>query len=417
MPFTIVRNDLTRMSVDAIVNTANPKPLIGTGTDSAIYKTAGAEKLLKERIKIGEIARGEAAITGAYSLPAKYIIHTVGPVWIDGNSGEADLLRSCYRNSLALALKRKCKSIAFPLISTGNYGFPKDLALKIVVETVEQFLTDHDMMIFLVVFGSDTTRLSEKLFSEIEELITDDYAEAKAAEEYALNYDLGEELSNYDRRRDRRRDLYSEEEDGFPSPEARLEDGASFPESRREDYSSAYDLSSAPKPTAHIEEDACYEMPDEFPMAEASHSYDYPVEKSSEKSSVLKSLKPSKRTLEKLLAQKNETFSQMLLRLIKERGITNAQAYKKANQDKRLFSKIKNDKNYSPDKKTVLAFALGLELTLDETKDLLLRAGYAFSPSNNFDKVIQYCIETQEYNIFEIEIILYDLGLESLCKY
>lgn len=375
MPFTIVRNDLTRMNVDAIVNTANPKPLIGTGTDSAIYKAAGAEKLLKERIKIGEIARGEAAITGAYSLPAKYIIHTVGPVWSDGTSGEADLLRSCYRNSLALALKRKCKSIAFPLISTGNYGFPKDLALKIVVETVEQFLTDHDMMIFLVVFGSDTTRLSEKLFSEIEELITDDYAEAKAAEEYALNYDLGEELSNYDRRRDRRRDLYSEEED------------------------------------------ACYEMPDEFPMAEASHSYDYPVEKSSGKSSVLKSLKPSKRTLEKLLAQKNETFSQMLLRLIKERGITNAQAYKKANQDKRLFSKIKNDKNYSPDKKTVLAFALGLELTLDETKDLLLRAGYAFSPSNNFDKVIQYCIETKEYNIFEIEIILYDLGLESLCKY
>lgn len=374
MPFTIVRDDLTRMHVDAIVNTANPMPIIGSGTDSAIYKAAGAEKLLKERIKIGEIQRGQAAITGAYNLPAKYIIHTVGPIWTTGMSGERELLRSCYRNSLELARKRNCKSIAFPLISTGNYGFPKDLALRIVIDTVERFLEENDMMIFLVVFGSDTTRLSEKMFSVIEERIDDAYAAEKEEEEYALNEDL-DALEDF-----------------------RLDAHISMSIRRRRSEMADFDHMSAPMPSIGK---VSTSKPDISPKGLSSK----------------KASSPSKRTLETLLNQQDETFSQMLLRLIKEKGMTNTQAYKAANQDKKLFSKIKNDPDYQPKKKTVMAFALGLELNLDETKDLLARAGYAFSPSNNFDKVIQYCIEVQEYSIIEVEIILYDLGLETLCNY
>lgn len=366
MPFTIVRDDLTRMQVDAIVNTANPHPKIGTGTDYAIYKAAGAEKLLKERQKIGDIDRGDAAITGGYSLPAKYIIHTVGPIWINGNASEEDLLRSCYQNSLNLAVKRKCKSIAFPLISTGNYGFPKDLALKIVIEVVQQFLEDHEMMIYLVVFGSDTTRLSETLFSKIEERITDEYAARKATEEYAFPMEYQEEAlppGQYP-------DFYSEMQ---MRPHAQQ---APAPASSKGNKAPAPGIFSSNKSSSAI-----------------------------------------RRSLKSLLAQKDETFSQMLLRLIKEKGMTNAQVYKKANQSKQNFSKIKNDKDYQPQKKTAMAYALALELNLDESKDLLARAGYTFSPSNDFDRVIEYCIETREYNIIEIEIILYDLGLETLCNF
>lgn len=357
MPFTVVRDDLTRMNVDAIVNTANPKPLIGTGTDSAIYKAAGAQKLLKERMKIGDIARGDAAITGAYSLPAKYIIHTVGPIWIDGTHGEADLLRSCYEKSLAIALKRKCKSIAFPLISTGNYRFPKDLALKIVIETVGAFLEKEDMMIYLVVFGSDTTRLSERMFASIEERIDDTYALKKETEEYDLEDDFYFRESSANRRR-RESDLFEEGQIREPH------------------------IFGSPQP----------------------------------QNLIAKKAPSSKRTLEQLLKQKDETFAQMLLRLASERGMTNVELYKKANQDKKSFSKIKSGKQ-NPSKKTAMAYALALELNLDEAKDLLARAGHAFSPCENLDKVIQYCIETHEFNIIEVEIILYDLGLETLCNH
>ncbi|MCQ2510532.1 MAG: macro domain-containing protein [Lachnospiraceae bacterium] len=371
MPFTIVRDDLTRMSVDAIVNTANPRPVIGSGTDSAVYKAAGAEKLIKERLKIGDIPRGEAAITGAYSLPSKYIIHTVGPIWQGGFSGEEELLRSCYRNSLNLALKKKCKSIAFPLISTGNYRFPKDLALRIVVDTVSSFLEDHDMMIYLVVFGADSTRLSEKLYADIEQRITDEDAEKLEEAEYSAAYFSSNISEDYEY--ESPHFLY----DAMPSAERRSR------QREDSDFMPFADKSSSPEPKPTLS---------------------------------AKSVKPSKRSLEKLLKQQNETFSEMLLRLISEKGMTNAQAYKKANQDKRSFSKIKNNKNSQPQKKTVLAYVLALELSMDEAKDLLARAGYAFSPSSNLDKVIQYCIEEKFYNIFDVEIILYDLGLETLCN-
>ena len=345
MPFRIIRNDITKMKVDAIVNTANPNPLIGGGTDSAIYRAAGEEKLLAERRKIGRILRGQAFVTPAFQLPAKYIIHTVGPVWRGGFNGEPYTLRCCYENSLKLAREKACESIAFPLISTGVYKFPKDLALQIVISVVSSFLMENDMMIYLVVFDEKATRLSEKLFDKMESRIDDSYVQRKSREEYY--WDIRTEANV------------------------------------RERF------------------DNCSRMEELPPPQMAAPP----------------SKKQQARRLSDLMKKKDETFQQMLLRLIQEKGMTNAEAYTKANQDKKLFSKIKNHPDYQPKKKTALAFALALELSLDETKDLLARAGYALSPSSDFDKVITYCIETKEYNIYEIEIILYDLGLDTLCNY
>ena len=336
MPFRIVRDDLTKIQADAIVNTANPDPVIGRGTDCAVYMTAGKEKLLKERQKIGYIHPGQAAVTSACDLPAKYIIHTVGPVWEGGINGEEEILQSCYENCLCIAKRKRCKSIAFPLIATGVYGFPKDLALQIVLRVISQFLTREDMMIYLVVFDKTSVRISEKLFENIESRIDDAYVCQKREIEYKVS-----------------------------------------------------SAGNAPAPS----------MPQQISVQKKS------------------SLRLPLRRLKDLINRKNETFQQMLLRMISERGMTNAEVYKKANQDKKLFSKIKKDINYQPKKKTAMAFALALELNMDEAKDLLAWAGYAFSPSSYFDRVIQYCIETKEYNIYEVEVILYDLGLETLCNY
>ena len=183
MPFSIVRNDITHMNADAIVNTANPQPVIGSGTDAGIHAKAGP-RLLQARQKIGSIPRGQAAITPAYDLPAKYVIHTVGPVWTDGTQNEEALLRSCYDNSLALALQHRCHSVAFPLISTGNYGFPKDKALQIAIAAFSAFLTEHEMQIYLVVFDNAAFRLSEQLFDSVASYIDDNYAAARSDSRY-----------------------------------------------------------------------------------------------------------------------------------------------------------------------------------------------------------------------------------------
>lgn len=176
MPFAIVRNDITQMDVDAIVNTANPRVRVGSGVDSMIHEKAGPE-LLEARRKIGNIARGNAAITAGYRLRAKFVIHTVGPVWYGGLTGEQTLLRSCYDKSLKLAVENGCRSVAFPLISTGNYGFPKDKALQIAISAFSEFLLEHELMIYLVVFDSDSLRLSEKLFQNVASYIDDHYVE------------------------------------------------------------------------------------------------------------------------------------------------------------------------------------------------------------------------------------------------
>jgi len=185
MPFEIVRNDIVNMQVDAVVNTANPKPIIGYGCDAGIHQKAGP-MLLKARQEIGDIYVGDAAITPGFDLDAKYVIHAVGPVWQDGKHDEEKLLRRCYDRALQLALESKCESVAFPLISAGNHGFPKPLALQTAINAFSSFLLDHEMQIYLVVFGKDAFALSEKLFNSVSNYIDENYIQDKILDEYGI---------------------------------------------------------------------------------------------------------------------------------------------------------------------------------------------------------------------------------------
>ena len=356
MPFQIIRNDITKVKADAIVNTANPKPCVGSGTDSAICAVAGQEQLLAARKKIGEIAPGDAAYTEAYQLDAKYIIHTVGPVWIDGTHGERDVLRSCYARALNLAAELRCESVAFPLIASGVYGFPKDEALQIALSEISRFLMSHEMKVLLVVFGRKALQLSERLVGSIEQYI-DDHAEQRL---YDVEYGSGE--SNRSRRFLRPREELPEVQAVGALP---YEDDAAMEEAEEADAESA--------PSVFLPE-------------------------------------LSGKSLEEVLGGKSETFQQRLLKLIDQSGMTDVAVYKKANIDRKLFSSIRCKADYKPKKKTALAFAIALELDLPATRDLLSRAELAFSPSNKFDLIVSYFITNQNYDIFEINAALFQYG-------
>lgn len=330
MPLEIIRNDITKVQVDAIVNAANETLLGGGGVDGAIHKAAG-EGLLQECMGLGGCQVGEAKITSGYNLPSKYIIHTVGPRWEGGKGGEESLLSDCYTNSLNLAKEYKLESIAFPLISSGSFGYPKDTALNTAISAIGSFLMENDMMVYLVVYDRKAFRLSEKLFNSIEEYIDDRYIEKHRLYRNTLREDamLGE-----------------------------------------------------------------YEL-------EEAVSFERPVKK-------------TRRSLENVVKNRGETFSKMLLRLIDEKGLSDSDVYKKANIDRRHFSKIRNDMDYKPSKATALAFAIALELNLDQTRDLLLSAGYALSHSHKFDIIIEYFIQEENYNIFEINEALFAFDQATL---
>ena len=328
MPLEIIRNDITKVHADAIVNAANSSLLGGGGVDGAIHRAAGAE-LITDCRTFGGCKVGQAKITKGYNLPAKYVIHTVGPVWHGGNNNEEKLLADCYMNSLALAKEHNLESIAFPLISSGAFGYPKDRALKVAITVIGDFLINNYMTVYLVVYDKSSFTLSEKLFSAITQYIDNNYIEQQP-------------VDSYNRLRESNLLL---------------------------DYC--------------LEEPMC--SPTEAPA---------PVVK-------------RKRSLDDIVKQLDETFSQMLLRLIDEKGMTDAETYKKANIDRKLFSKIRNDLYYKPSKPTTIAFAIALRLNLDETRDLLLKAGFALSNSSKFDIIIQYFIEDGNYNIFEINEALF----------
>ena len=327
MPLEIIRNDITKVHADAIVNAANPSLLGGGGVDGAIHRAAGPE-LLAECRALGGCKVGQAKITKGYKLPARYVIHTVGPVWHGGNSNEEKLLADCYRNSLALAIEHNLESVAFPLISSGAFGYPKDKALKTAIMVIGDFLLSNDLTVYLVMYDKAAFKLSGKLFSSIAQYIDDNYMEEHP-------YNLRDIL--YEEHRDI--EFYSD---------------------------------------------------DSLLITESS---DLAIKQ--------------KRRLEDVVIQMDETFSQGLLRLIDEKGMTDADTYKKANIDRKLFSKIRNDINYRPSKPTAVAFAIALKLNLDETKDLLAKAGFALSRCSKFDIIIQYFIERGNYNIFEINEALY----------
>ena len=336
MPFEIVRNDITKMAVDAIVNTANPRPVIGLGTDSMIHEAAGPE-LLKARQAIGHIDMGQAAITPAFDLQAKYVIHTVGPVWDGGSYGEEGYLRSCYESSLRLALEYNCRSVAFPLISTGNYGFPKDKALQIAISAFSTFLLEYEMQIYLVVFDRTSFKLSEKLFQSVASYIDQHYVDACS---FAVYGGVEESRPRIRHRRD-----------------------------------------------MDICESRCLQEKT-LPCAPVAAS--------------------KAMSLEDMLKQTDAGFTETLLKLIDKTGKKDSEIYKKANISKQHFSKIRNNPDYRPTKPTAIALALALELSLEDTKDLIGRAGYALTNSSKFDLIIRFFIEQGNYNVMEINIALYE---------
>ena len=334
MPIQIIRNDITKIKCDAIVNAANPTLLGGGGVDGAIHKAAG-RGLLFECMKLGGCKTGQAKITGGYNLPCKYVIHTVGPKWKGGTHSEKELLESCYRESLKLAAEYNCESTAFPLISAGVYGYPKEQALRVAVDCITEFLIDHDMLVYIVVFDKSSFKISEKLFADIASYIDDNYAES--------HFDFN-------------RSLRTEDEESFTLYQTDMP---------------AYSEASAYKPA-------------------------YPTEAFKKTAS-----------LEDIVKQTDESFSQCLLRKIDEKGMKDSECYKKANIDRKLFSKIRGDINYKPRKTTAIAFAVALELSLEETKDFLMKAGFALSHSNKFDIIIEYFITQGNYNIFDINEALF----------
>lgn len=361
MPFSIIRNDITQMHVDAIVNAANSHLKMGSGVCSAIFSAAGAQQLQQECDRIGHCAVGKAVITGAYKLPAKFIIHTVGPRWDGGTSDEEGLLRSCYSYSLALALKHDCESIAFPLISSGIFGYPKDRALAVAVSAISEFLLAHDATVFLVVFDKKAFALSEKIFSAVEKFIDDHYVDEHLDyKRNRLEYRIREEHPSESRSLDYQ---------GFS--ESMLQPPMATPKTRPMAVPTA-------KPMA---------APTASPMAKAD--------------------------LADFISKLDESFAQALFRLIDEKSKGEVETYKRANIDRRLFSKIKSDKYYKPSKPTALAFAISLELNLHETRELLYKAGYALSRSSKFDLIIEFFIVNRIYDIYRINetLFYYDQAL------
>ena len=417
MPFKIIRNDITKVHADAIVNTANPEPVFDRGTDQAIYQAAGKRKLLRERKKIGRIAAGEVAVTPAFNLHAKYIIHTVGPVWVDGNHRELELLASCYRKSLLIARQLECRSIAFPLISTGVYGFPKDKALDIALGEFSSFLAPsedaadggldsgsdsgldsglkEEMDITLVVFDRKAFDLSSNLTAGVEQYIDENYVDDRHIEEYGTSYHSREKGNSAGPERRRwsvfERLSFPKRQSGRPVPGTSSEygTGGSAPHSwgQREEFPE--------KPLQHAESLQDVSSP-------------YTENRKGYRPSITGGLQA--RSLQDVISQAGETFQESLLRMIDERGLNDTQVYKRANIDRRLFSKIRSNREYSPKRQTAVSLALALELNMDETRDLLGRAGIALSCSSKFDLIISYCIQNGIYDIIRINAILFDYG-------
>ena len=344
MPFLMIRNDITKVAADAIVNPANRNLLQGSGTSRAIYQAAGEQELTAACEAIGYCEPGRAVCTPAFGLPAKYIFHAVCPAWQGGGFGEAEQLAGAYHSALELAAEYHCESVAFPLLSSGNYGYPKEQAFRIAVDTITQYVMEHDLTVYLVLYDRHSLAVSRKLFALVEEYIDDHYV-AQNDESY-----------QFDRRRresvERRR--WRLEEEATPMLET----------------------AAAPPPPATA------------PMAA--------------------------RSLEHLMDNLGESFTTRLLRLIDERGLKDSTVYKQSNISRQHFSKIQCNRDYNPKKKTVLAFAVGLHLSEDETIDLLKSAGYAFSDGSKQDWIVRYCLEHKIYNINQVNTLLFQWDQEQL---
>ena len=356
MPFKIVRNDIVKMNTEAIVNTANSNPSVGAGCDSAVYKAAGRNKLLSYRQeRVGSVPEGDVFITPGFDLPVKYIIHAVSPMYMGGDNGEEEKLRSCYRKSLELAKDNNIKSIAFPLIATGGYGYPKEEGMRIAVDEINAFLLNDEMDIYLAVFDTVSTELGEKIYPDLEAYIDRNYVDVARDEEYGVNFIASARSAEPEY------EAVESQVFGYlaPSKDERVK-------------------------ASSVEED-----------------YDGFIEEHESK-------------LEERIKHVSDTFSEYLLYLIQGKNMPNADVYKRAIVDKKTFSKIKNNVDYHPNKITALCLCVGAKLNLDESKDLLARAGYALSPSDKTDIIFSYFIENEIYDMIELDIQLEEHGLPCI---
>ncbi len=393
MPFKIVRNDITRVAADAIVNTANPEPCFGSGTDAAVYKAAGAEELLAARKKIGRIAPGECAVTPAFALPAKYVIHTVGPAWTDGAHGEFDVLSSCYRKPLLLAEQLGCESIAFPLIAAGVYGFPKDKALGTALDVIREYLKDSEMDVTLVVFNPGAFTIAQSLSERVEAYIDENYVRAKAAEEYGgADEEYVSGMAARRREEARRRRQYDAAA-GAPKAGGGVPNAGASAQAAGNAYAemAATSVAMTQKPLMpYVQE------PPAANASSAKASYAAPA-----------SPKAKKPSLDEVVKNLGESFQARLLRFIDERGLKDSDVYHGANISKQIFSNIRCSEGYIPTKRNVLALAVGLKLNLDDAKDLLAAAGYALTNNSMTDLIVSFCLTNGIWDIFEVNRLLF----------
>ena len=330
MPIKIIRQDITKMDCDAIVNPTDSHFSHGGGIDETVHKSAGG-KLYTECIKNGFLSVGNAIITDSFLLPCKYVIHTVGPRWNGGNENEEVKLISCYKEVLRLAKENNCTSLAIPLISSGTLGFPKDKVIKIAINEISSFLLDNEMLVYIVVYDKTSYSISEKLFSDVESYIENKYS----------GYSL----------RSRRR----------------IQD-----------------------------DEICYPLFAES-VSESKSSCDFEM------------------CLEDLFDNMDKGFAETLFGYIDKKGLTDVECYKRANVDKKTFSKIKCNKDYRPSKITAVSFAIALRLNLEETKHLLNTVGMSLSRSSKFDVIIEYFITTGNYkDIFDVNETLYQFDQVGL---
>lgn len=464
MSFKIVRNDITKMTTEAIVNTANAEPVVGAGCDSAVYKAAGFDELLAYRKdRIGSVPEGDVFLTPGFALPAKYIIHAVSPLYRDGGQQEEEKLRSCYRKSLALAAQHGIRSVAFPLIATGSFGYPREEGMRIAIDEIHAFLLTHEMEIILVVFGESAVRMGRQIDPDLESYIDRNYVSRKTEEEYG----------SYNRRpRPGFRPAAAAQPSGsFPAPGApapgasrpgapapnapasgapRPADAAPRPAGRprRRPSSILPGLGWFKKDTKRTEEapfdDAALEKaatcdepfesgasgtpafdgaPSDSTTFESRDSGAAAFDGAPSDSATFECAAPGtaafddsafeelENRLNERMKHMSDTFSQYLLFLIREKGLENADVYKSAIVDKKVFSKIKNHPDYHPQKLTALCLCIGARLNLDETRDLLARAGYALSPCDKTDIIFSYFIENHIYDMIELDIRLEEHGL------
>lgn len=412
MAFKIVRNDITKMNTEAIVNTANEQAAVSTGCDIAVYNAAGYEELLQyRRAKIGAVPEGEVFITPGFKLPAKYIIHAVSPKYLGGNVGEEEKLRSCYRKSLLLAKAQGIRSIAFPLIATGSFGYPKEEGLRIAVDEINAFLLDNEMTIFLVVFDDRSKTLGKRIYPKLEEYIDHNYVENKSSAEYGnFRPDMADVLTapNYPPEFGPAMGVQGFRPDMGMAHAAQ---GMSVPQMSSPQMSAPQmnRKASAAKPGLlgsvfgkHKEKSTSRFYAEDVPADsfEASEEVDF------------ESVHESR--LEERMKHISDTFSQYLMYLIQDRKMENSEVYKRAIVDKKIFSKIKNNPDYHPQKLTALCLCVGARLNLDESKDLLARAGYALSPCDKTDIIFSYFIENEIYDMIELDIQLEEHGLPCI---